>query len=190
MITSSVLDSPGRQTYIDRAAGARSWSALRRWISSRISAVVSCYGPRRERCGVCETWRRSRRGVAKPGSGDRRPASGQRRRPTSASRAILRRTPAVRLYLAHPDLGSNSCARHCYRCSRGVVPRHADVTFEVVAISTRCGKQDVVSPWTRSNSFVGLGPLQDRTYQMIASTARASRCAWTSSSRGTRQVST
>ena len=29
--------------------------------------------------------------------------------------------------------------------------------------STRCGKQDVVSPWTRSNSFVGLGPLQDRT---------------------------
>ena len=42
------------------------------------------------------------------------------------------------------------------------MPRHADVTFEVVAISTRCGKQDVVSPWTRSNSFVGLGPLQDR----------------------------
>ena len=29
------------------------------------------------------------------------------------------------------------------------MPRHADVTFEVVAISTRCGMQDVVSPWTR-----------------------------------------
>ena len=71
-------------------------------------------GPRCEWCGVCETWRRSRRGVAKPGSGDRRPASGQRRRPTSASRAILRRTPAVRLYIAYPDLGSNGCARHCY----------------------------------------------------------------------------
>ena len=55
------------------------------------------------------------------------------------------------------------------------MPRHADVTFEVVAISTRCGKQDVVSPWTRSNSFVGLGPLQDRTTPLIASTARASK---------------
>ena len=55
------------------------------------------------------------------------------------------------------------------------MPRHADVTFEVVAISTRCGKQDVVSPWTRSNSFVGLGPLQDRTTSLIASTARASK---------------
>ena len=55
------------------------------------------------------------------------------------------------------------------------MPRHADVTFEVVAISTRCGKQDVVSSWTRSNSFVGLGPLQDGTTSLIASTARASK---------------
>ena len=55
------------------------------------------------------------------------------------------------------------------------MPRHADVTFEVVAISTRCGKQDVVSPWTRSISFVGLGPLQDRTTSLIALTATASK---------------
>ena len=55
------------------------------------------------------------------------------------------------------------------------MPRHADVTFEVVAISTRCGKQDVVSPWTRPNSLLGLGPLQDRTTSLIASTARASK---------------
>ena len=41
--------------------------------------------------------------------------------------------------------------------------------------STRCGKQDVVSPWTRPNSLLGLGPLQDRTTSLIASTARASK---------------
>ena len=55
------------------------------------------------------------------------------------------------------------------------MPRQADVTFEVVAISTRCGKQGMVLPWTRSNSFVRLGPLQDRTTSLIASTARASK---------------
>ena len=33
----------------------------------------------------------------------------------------------------------------------------------------------MVSPWTRSISFVGLGPLQDRTTSLIASTARASK---------------
>ena len=33
----------------------------------------------------------------------------------------------------------------------------------------------MVSPWTRSNSFVGLGPLQDRTTSLIASTVRASK---------------
>ena len=53
--------------------------------------------------------------------------------------------------------------------------QQADVTFEVVAISTRCGKQGMVSHWTRSNSFVGLGPLQDRTTSLVASTARASK---------------
>ena len=41
--------------------------------------------------------------------------------------------------------------------------------------STRCGKQGMVLPWTRSNSFVRLGPLQDRTTSLIASTARASK---------------
>ena len=103
---------------------------------------------------------------------------------------LLRRTPAVRLHIAYQDLVSYGCARSSYLCFEELYLDASVFTFEVVAISTRCGKQDVVSPWTRSNSFVGLGPLQDRTYQMIASTARASRCAWTSSSRGTRQVST
>ena len=46
-------------------------------------------GPRCEWCGVCETWRRSRRGVAKPGSGDRRPASGQRRSATNDEGQVL-----------------------------------------------------------------------------------------------------
>ena len=33
----------------------------------------------------------------------------------------------------------------------------------------------MVLPWTRSNSFVRLGPLQDRTTSLVASTARASK---------------
>ncbi len=88
---------------------------------------------------------------------------------------LLRRTPAVRLHIAYQDLVSYGCARSSYLCFEELYLDASVFTFEVVAISTRCGKQDVVSPWTRSNSFVGLGPLQDRTTSLIASTARASK---------------
>ncbi len=96
MITRGLLDSPGRQTYIDRAAGARSWSALRRWISSRISAVVSCYGPHCERCGVCET------------------SLGTASTPDVRFEGDFEEDARGPLYVAHPDLGLDGCARDCY----------------------------------------------------------------------------